>query len=147
MRFQFHNAVGPGREVGFRPLRERCRLEPAARQPGKPSVGSSNSTIVAVNLDLGRSNALFIRGQGGGLRWDKGQILTCIDPKTWVWSAGAANCKLEFQLLLNDEVWERGQAHILEPGSSIQLTPDFEWPEIPRISSAETNAHHLAGSS
>jgi hypothetical protein len=115
-------------------IRERCRSEPAQWRFRNSWADSHRFTVLAVNLDLGRNNAVFIRGEGGGLRWDKGQLLTCIDPQTWVWSTRVSNDKLEFQFLLNDEVWEKGEAHILEPGTSIELTPDFEWPEIPRVS-------------
>lgn len=89
---------------------------------------------MAVDLDLGSDNKLFIRGQGGGLSWQKGQELTRVNPKTWIWSGQGSHERLEFQLLLNDQVWEKGTTHIVEPGNSIELTADFEWPEIPRIS-------------
>jgi hypothetical protein len=134
MRIRFHKIDRPSREVGVGSIRERCHSEPAPWGFRKSSALSPDSTVLAVNLDLGQNNALFIRGEGGGLRWDKGQLLTYIDPKTWVWSTRSANDKLEFQFLLNDEVWEKGEAHILQPSTSIELTPDFEWPEIPRVS-------------
>lgn len=124
-----------------------CRqLEPASRSFNKSRVGALRAAVVAVNLDLGSDNALFIRGQGGGLNWDKGQALNCVDAKTWIWAAEASSEKLEFQLLLNDEVWERGEPHIIEPGDSIEITPDFEWPEIPRTSSPETVCRRGLGS-
>jgi hypothetical protein len=91
---------------------------------------------VTAHLDLGRNNTLFIRGKGGGLTWYKGEALKCVDPETWVWSSEFANDKLEFQLLLNDEVWEKGEPHVLAAGDTIEVTPDFEWPEIPRIAPA-----------
>jgi hypothetical protein len=102
---------------------------------------------VAVNLELGGSNALFIRGQGAGLSWDFGQRLTSLDFKTWVWCAKARSEKIEFQFLLNDEVWEKGETHLLKAGDSIELTPDFEWPEIPRVCSTEVNVRHAVSSS
>ena len=86
---------------------------------------------VVVDLELGTNDAVFIRGKGGGLSWDRGQPLTCVGSGTWAWSPRSAD-KLEFQLLLNDEVWARGEKVILEPGRTIEITPDFEWPEIPR---------------
>lgn len=98
-------------------------------------------TIVAAHLDLGANNALFIRGQGAGLNWERGQPLTWIDSMTWVWSARSPREVLEFQLLLNDEVWEKGLPHFVGPGDSIELTPDFEWPEIPRTSLPEGVYH------
>ena len=71
------------------------------------------------------------------MSWGKGQRLQFIHSTKWVWSTPAAGT-IEFQLLLNDEVWERGEPHLIEPGVCLALTPDFEWPEIPRVAQPET---------
>jgi hypothetical protein len=102
-------------------------LEEFAHAPGL------RSTVVAVDLELGANNAVFIRGKGCGLRWDRGQPLTCLGPKRWIWSAGPSDERVEFGLLLDDEVWARGEKMVLDPGRTIEITPDFEWPEIPRV--------------
>ena len=94
---------------------------------------ASSCTVVAVDLELGANNAVFIRGKGCGLRWDRGQPLTCLGPRRWVWSAGPSEEGVEFGLLLNDQVWARGDKIVLDPGRSIEITPDFEWPEMPRV--------------
>lgn len=120
-------------------IRERCCPEVSPRQFRRAPATSTNSTVISANLELGEGNAVFIRGAGAGLRWDVGQKLDCVGPKTWVWSVQASREIIEFQLLLNDEVWEKGEARVLEPGNSIELTPDFEWPEIPRISLPKAN--------
>jgi hypothetical protein len=102
-------------------------LERFARGP------ASSCTVVAVDLELGANNAVFIRGKGCGLRWDRGQPLTCLGPRRWVWSAGPSEERVEFGLLLDDQVWARGEKMVLDPGRSIEITPDFEWPEIPKV--------------
>jgi hypothetical protein len=48
---------------------------------------------------------------------------------------------LEFQLLLDDMIWERSQPHFLQPGHTIHISPNFEWPEIPRVSSPDHPVH------
>ena len=116
----------------MRSIRRNCRIAAWGRKNARCSRRSVRRVVKAVHLELGADNALFIRGHGGGLSWDQGQPFSQLGKGTWIWSAEASAERLEFQLLLNDEVWERGPAHILEPGTSIQLTPDFEWPEIPR---------------
>jgi len=90
-------------------------------------------TVVTVDLELGSNNEVFIRGKGCGLRWDQGQRLTCLGPGRWVWSASPSEERVEFGLLLNDQVWARGEKMVLDPGRTIEITPDFEWPEIPRV--------------
>jgi hypothetical protein len=92
-------------------------------------------SIVEARLDLGPGNALFIRGQGGGLEWTNGQRLEHTDHVTWVWKAPRAGDSIIFQLLLNDLIWAKGDDVLLKPGATVQLVPDFEWPEIPRFSS------------
>ena len=134
MRLRFNKTKRQRQEVGFRPNRVCSASEPGRRRLREDSVSSQKPAVAVVNLDLGEQNAVFIRGHGGGLRWDKGQPLSCVGPRHWAWSPGALDGKLEFQLLLNDEVWARGDKVVLEPGWSIEVTPDFEWPEIPKTS-------------
>jgi PTS HPr component phosphorylation site len=47
-------------------------------------------TIIEAKMDVGFGNALFIRGQGAGLSWDKGQPMNCADGTTWMWSGLSA---------------------------------------------------------
>ena len=135
MRNRFNRVALRRREVGSAGFQVGCAAESAVRPLQKRRTGLAPCSVAAVNLELGSHNSLFIRGKGGGLSWTKGQALTCIDPTTWIWSTRTPSEKVEFQLVLNDEVWEKGDTHVLEPGASIEFTPDFEWPEIPRISS------------
>ena len=82
-------------------------------------------TVVEVKIDVGLGNTLFIRGQGGGLSWDKGQPLKCLDSTTWVWSTSQTSDRLVFKLLLNDQVWAKGKDTVLEAGKKIQMVPAF----------------------
>ena len=90
-------------------------------------------TQVAAKIELGKENALYIRGHGEGLRWDRGLRLACIDSGTWVWAVRRATQPIEFHLLLDDLIWARGDNLVLEPGRVVELRPDFEWPEIPHV--------------
>ena len=82
-------------------------------------------TVVEARINVGIGNALFIRGQGDGLSWDKGQPLNCVDPSTWVWSTTHAQEKVVFKLLLNDQIWAEGEDVVVEAGQRIQLAPGF----------------------
>src|SRR5262245_57692064 len=61
-------------------------------------------TEIEAKIDVGWGNALYIRGQGGGLTWDKGVPLTCFNGSSWVWFSSVSD-KVIFKLLLNDQIW------------------------------------------
>jgi hypothetical protein len=116
----------PGRKVGQ--MHQRITFhERLTRVPQKPV------TLIEARIELGTMNRLFIRGEGEGLDWRQGQPMTRMDPFTWTWSACPALQRIEFQLLLDDLIWAKGDNVSLHPGARVQLTPDFDWPEIPRV--------------
>jgi hypothetical protein len=57
-----------------------------------------------------------------------------VDPGTWIWPHDRLEEKVTLQLLLDDQIWAKGENLVLESGVRIELTPDFDWPEIPRTS-------------
>ena len=85
---------------------------------------STAKTTIEAKIDVGFGNNLFLRGQGAGLSWDRGIPLTCVDGKTWQWSA-KANDKLTFKLLLNDTVWAKGADMVAVPGQKVEVAPAF----------------------
>jgi hypothetical protein len=82
-------------------------------------------TQVSARVDVGLGNTLFIRGQGDGLHWDKGIPLECVDGATWLWSSRLAKDKVIFKLLLNDQVWAKGDDLVVEAGKAVEITPVF----------------------
>lgn len=76
-------------------------------------------------MDVGFGNALFIRGEGGGLSWDKGQPLVCVDGATWVWTARQTDRPVRFKLLINDQRWSRGENLEVCPGGQLEVVPAF----------------------
>ena len=82
-------------------------------------------TVVEARIDVGPGNARFIRGQGDGLSWEKGKPLSPVDASTWVWVTDQAQDRVVFKLLLNDQVWARGQDSVVEAGRKIELVPKF----------------------
>ena len=101
------------------------RLASAVREPGKQSSADAQAALVKAKIDVGWGNGLFIRGQGSGLRWDKGEPLACVDGSTWVWANAQVREKVEFKLLLNDQVWSDGPNLVVEPGKRIEVRPSF----------------------
>jgi hypothetical protein len=93
--------------------------------PVQKSHSDPQTTRVEARIDVGFGNALFIRGQGDGLSWDKGQPLACVDATTWTWTTRHAQEKVVFKLLLNDQVWSQGDDFVVEAGRKLAVTPGF----------------------
>ncbi len=98
----------------------------AADSKGALDVSQTPGASVLVRADVGFGNALFVRGQGQGLSWDKGVSLTCLEPGTWAWSVGPIQDQVTFKLLLNDEVWAVGDNLTINAGDRIEVCPRFE---------------------
>ncbi len=91
--------------------------------PGAPA--RQAPTAVRAQVDVGYGNALFIRGEGDGLSWQKGAPLECTAPSTWVWKTETVRERLVFKLLLNDSVWAQGEDLSLPAGESVDVFPKF----------------------
>jgi hypothetical protein len=80
---------------------------------------------VTVQCDVGFGNGVYIRGQGGGLSWEKGVLLENRGADTWVWETTQLFTNCEFKVLLNDQQYETGDNHWLPCGASVQYRPVF----------------------
>jgi hypothetical protein len=95
---------------------------PKATAAASPVSGAV--TTIDVKLDVGFGNAVFLRGQGPGLTWDRGVPLICVDGKTWRWS-GKVKDPLTFKLLINDKIWAAGNDLTVKPGQKLEVKPSF----------------------
>ena len=95
------------------------------RSPGqKSAVSAPRATTIEAKIDVGFGNALYLRGQGPGLSWERGVPCECVNGNTWRWTAPRAE-KLTFKLLLNDSVWARGADLVIGPGEKVEVVPAF----------------------
>jgi hypothetical protein len=85
---------------------------------------SAKPVTIEAKIDVGFGNALYLRGEGLGLSWNRGVPLTCVDGKTWKWS-GESKEQLKFKLLLNDQVWSQGEDLVATPGQKVEISPAF----------------------
>ena len=92
---------------------------------GKNVFMSKTPGRVTIKYDVGFNNALYIRGHGGGLSWEKGVPLKNIGPDEWVWEPSQTFNDCEFKVLINDQYYEGGENHHLAGGATIQYTPSF----------------------
>jgi hypothetical protein len=82
-------------------------------------------TRVATRIDVGYGNALFIRGQGAGLSWDRGLPLQCVESAIWIWNKQNCEEPVTFKLPINDQLWCRGENLRADPGAQAQVVPEF----------------------
>ena len=106
-----------------KPVAKTRSVKPSAVETSH--VAQPSFASIEVKIDGGFGNMLFIRGQGCGLSWDKGVQLTCRDQSTWLWSAKSGKDRVEFKLLLNDEVWALGENLTVAPGEKLDAVPIF----------------------
>jgi hypothetical protein len=99
----------------------------AVLKPTVQNVQTPNSaavTTIDVKMDVGFGNAIFLRGQGSGLTWDRGIPLVCVDGKTWRWSQAVTD-PITFKILINDKVWSAGKDLTVAPGQKLEVAPSF----------------------
>ncbi|MSU70429.1 MAG: hypothetical protein EXS39_06590 [Opitutaceae bacterium] len=82
-------------------------------------------TVIAAQVDVGFGNELFIRGEGPGLSWEKGVLMTCVSDDRWSTVIANANQPITCKFLLNDLMWCAGENFVVIPGHSVSLVPAF----------------------
>jgi len=80
---------------------------------------------ITAQLDIGFGNLLFLRGEGGGLSWESGTQLECAFDDQWTINLVPVYGPVTFKFLINDLMWSEGENIVLEPGTSVVLTPTF----------------------
>ena len=102
-----------------------CDARGQASAPTPPLRKPEPVTTIAIRADVGFGNALYIRGQGEGLTWEKGQPLVCVDGATWVWSHRPATEPVIFKVLINDQLWCHGENLQVAAGTNLEIAPSF----------------------
>lgn len=85
---------------------------------------ASPLTTVIAKVDIGWGNNLYIRGEGGGLDWDKGLLMDCVDGD-WTWSTASAKEGVVFKFVINDEIWAEGENLTVAAGGTSVSSPTF----------------------
>lgn len=82
-------------------------------------------TKITAKIDIGFGNALYIRGEGAGLSWDRGLLLACVSDDHWSITLGESARPIVFKFLVNDLSWSAGEDYVVAPGSTANFTPTF----------------------
>ncbi|MSU24475.1 MAG: hypothetical protein EXS32_11710 [Opitutus sp.] len=82
-------------------------------------------TTIVAQIDIGFGNALYIRGEGPGLSWDRGVLLDCVSDSEWKIALPESARPVIFKFLVNDLSWCNGEDYSVVPGGTVTLTPTF----------------------
>ena len=95
-------------------------VKPVASKPSKPV-----KTTITAKIDVGFGNALFVRGEGPGLSWEKGLPMENVGSDVWRVVLEEAARSYTFKFLINDTTWSAGPDFTAACGTSVTLTPEF----------------------
>jgi hypothetical protein len=82
-------------------------------------------TTITARVDVGFGNALFLRGEGPGLSWEKGLAMTNVGADLWQVTLEQSARSYAFKFLVNDTTWSAGPDFTAACGTSVTLTPEF----------------------
>jgi hypothetical protein len=82
-------------------------------------------TTITARIDIGFGNALYLRGEGADLSWDRGTLMNCIADNCWSLELPASTRPVIFKFLVNDLSWSAGQDYVVASGDTLAITPTF----------------------
>ena len=82
-------------------------------------------TTINARIDVGFGNSLYLRGEGAGLSWDKGRLMTCVGADQWQITLPESSRPVLFKFLINDLTWSLGADSVVAPGTTSTFTPEF----------------------
>jgi len=98
---------------------------PPAAPKVKAVSGTPMLTTITARVDVGFGNALYIRGEGPGLSWDRGVLMSCVNDDVWECALGESAQSFTFKFLVNDLTWNVGADYVVAAGESVTVTPKF----------------------
>lgn len=130
-------AVAPKSAAKAAPKAVKPAVKPAVKSPAKTAAkpvvvpviktvapAAMRTTITAM-IDIGFGNALYLRGEGAGLSWDRGVLMNCVSENTWLLELGESARPIIYKFLVNDLSWSVGEDHVVSPGTSVSVVPTF----------------------
>ena len=106
--------------VAAKPVTKK-KAVPAVKKVAAPSV----QTTITAKIDIGFGNLLYLRGEGPGLSWDKGIVMSCVNDNEWRAVVAESARPISFKFLVNDLTWNVGEDYVAQPGSKVVLEPTF----------------------
>ena len=107
------------------PAKKVAAKKAPVKKAAKKAVKKVTKTSVIAQVDVGFGNTLYIRGEGGGLSWNKGIPMENISPYEWAFESQKKDGDLVCKLLINDEIWAEGENEAVAAGTRHICSPDF----------------------
>jgi hypothetical protein len=98
---------------------------PAVVPVVKPVAPAAMRTTITALIDIGFGNALYLRGEGAGLSWDRGVLMNCVSDNTWLLELGESARPIIYKFLVNDLSWSAGEDYVVAPGTNVSVVPTF----------------------
>jgi hypothetical protein len=94
-------------------------------EPVEAAASSDGATRLLATAYIGIGNKLFIRGEGPGLRRDKGVPMHFVSIGKWGWATNDATTPVHCELYKNDETAALTGEIVLYPGKHVEITALF----------------------
>jgi hypothetical protein len=96
---------------------------PAPTRRKAPPRGATGLIATAY---IGIGNKLYVRGEGAGLSWDRGQPMDFLAIGRWGWTASGESAEpITYRIYRNDEEPALDEPAVIEPGETKQVAPRF----------------------
>lgn len=93
--------------------------------PAPKMTAAASVTTVVAKVDVGFGNALYLRGTGPGLSWEKGVEMTNTGSDEWTWSTNKANKTFLAKVLINDVTWSGDPDSTVVAGTKTVIQATF----------------------
>ena len=95
------------------------------KSTARMSPAVKSATTVIAKIDIGYGNHLFMRGDGPGLSWEHGILMTNTASDEWTLSADGVSKDFECKVLVNDNIWSEGPNVQIRAGRKSIILPVF----------------------
>jgi len=99
----------------------QCKAAPVAAAVEIPAA----CTTVVAKADVGFGNALFLRGTGPDLSWDKGVEMINTGNDEWTWTTAKASEDFLAKVLINDVIWSGDPDSTVKAGEKTIIKATF----------------------
>lgn len=110
------------------PVKKKAPAKKVAKKVVKKTAAKKlTMTRIIARVDVGFGNQLYIRGENGGLDWERGILMENISPYEWSFTTHYPAKQIEFKFLINDELWSEGNNLKIAAGKESISSPTFAW--------------------